>query len=230
MNQKHSHYGHRQRKKEFVLNYGIDGLKDHEKLEVFLYGAIPHGDTNEIAHELMQKFGDFVGVITAKYDDLLEVKGIGKHTAFMIHAFKLCARHYIMEQESRTQLLKNTESLNAYCAATFLGVEKEEIRCLFLDNELYLIENKKICEGGFGKVEISRRGFLQEIFKLQSNRIVLTHNHPFGSCIPSKADVDVTRDLYLYLKDTEIELIDHVISGKDGIWSMRERDTFPDIW
>jgi len=222
----HKHHGHRQRKKDYFLKHGLDDMPDHEKLEFLLYYAIPTGDTNELAHRLIDRFGGFVNVITADYEDLLEVKGVKEHTASMICLFRMTARYFIMKRTGNVLLLNNTEALNDYCAALFLDAGNEEVRCIFLDNELNLLDSKKICEGDFGKVEMPLRGLLFEIFKAKTNRIVLAHNHPAGSCIPSRADIDITYDLYCLLKKLGIELIDHVITGRDGVWSMKEHDTF----
>jgi DNA repair protein RadC len=230
MAEKHRHHGHRQRKKEYFLKHGIDDMPDHEKLEFLLYYAIPTGDTNELAHRLIDHFGGFVNVIRAQYEDLLLVKGVKEHVASMFCLFRMMAKYYIMEKKGSIVELNNTVLLNNYCAAMFLDADNEEVRCVFLDNELNLIDSEKISEGDFGKVELPIRGLIQKIFKSRANRVVLAHNHPYGSCIPSRADVDVTRDVYLFLKRIDIELIDHVIAGKDGVWSMREHETFPDIW
>ncbi|MDR2558214.1 MAG: hypothetical protein LBC86_01520 [Oscillospiraceae bacterium] len=230
MKEKHSHHGHRQRKKDFFLKHGLDDMPDHEKLEFFLYYAIPLGDTNNLAHRLISRFGCFVDVIGADYEDLLEVSGVKEHTASMICLFRMLAKYYIMEKKGNIIELNNTIALNNYCAAMFLDADNEEVRCIFLDNELNLIDSDRICEGDFGRVELPLRGLLQYIFKVRANRIVIAHNHPYGSCIPSRADVDITRELYKFLKTLEIELIDHVITGRDGVWSMRERETFPDTW
>ncbi|MCL2020189.1 MAG: hypothetical protein FWG70_10600 [Oscillospiraceae bacterium] len=229
-NQKHRHYGHRKRKKEYFLRHGIDDMPDHEKLEYFLYYAIPTGDTNELAHRLIHRFGSFVNVIEAQYEDLLEVNGIAEHTASMFCLFRMMTKYYIMERKGSIIGLNNTTALNNYCAALFFDADKEEVRCVFLDSELNLRDSEKVCEGDFGKVDIPLRGLLQRIFKARSNRIVIAHNHPYGSCIPSRADVDITLDLYSFLKKIGIELIDHVIVGRDGVWSMRERESFPDVW
>ncbi|MCL2696553.1 MAG: DNA repair protein [Oscillospiraceae bacterium] len=227
---KHRHHGHRQRKKEQFLASGLDDFPEHEKLEFLLYYSIPLGDTNDLAHSLIERFGSFVDVIGADYEDLLTVSGVKEHTASMICLFRMLAKYYIMERKGSVLGLNNTLVLNNYCAAMFLDAENEEVRCVFLDNELNLIDSERVSEGDFGKVELPLRGLLQKIFKACSNRVVIAHNHPYGSCMPSKPDVDITRELYNFLKIVDIELIDHVIAGMDGVWSMREKETFPDIW
>ena len=55
------HAGHRQRKKEQFLRYGLDAFAPHEALELLLYYAIPRMDTNGIAHALLTRFGSLDG-------------------------------------------------------------------------------------------------------------------------------------------------------------------------
>ncbi|MCL2693923.1 MAG: hypothetical protein FWE60_02320 [Oscillospiraceae bacterium] len=227
---KHMHHGHRQRKKEFFLKHGIDDMPEHEKLEFLLFYAIPHGDTNELAHRLIDRFGDFIGVMAASFEDLLEVKGVGEHTASMICLFRMTARYYIMAKKGDILMLNNTTALNNYCAAMFLDAASEQVRCVFLNNELELIDSAKICDGDFGRVEIPLRALLQQVFKAKCNRIVISHNHPSGSCIPSAKDSNCTLELHAFLSKMDIELVDHVITGEDGVWSMREHDNCPEIW
>ncbi len=60
----------------------------------------------------------------------------------------------------------------------------------------------------------------REIFKssILSNAaaIILLHNHPSGSVVPSKADIDVTYRLWKCGKLLDIQVLDHIIvSGRD---------------
>ena len=63
-----SHTGHRQRiKKRYFDNRG-EGFNDHELLELLLFYAIPRKNTNEIAHELMERFGSISAISSASVD------------------------------------------------------------------------------------------------------------------------------------------------------------------
>ena len=59
------HQGHRQRMRERVQNYGLDSLAEHEALEYVLYLTNAQKDTNGIAHDLIDRFGDFAAVLEA---------------------------------------------------------------------------------------------------------------------------------------------------------------------
>ena len=59
------HKGHRQRMRERVQSYGLDSLAEHEALEYVLYLTNAQKDTNGIAHDLIDRFGDFAAVLSA---------------------------------------------------------------------------------------------------------------------------------------------------------------------
>ena len=66
------HEGHRERMRERILKEGTENLQPHEILEYLLYHAIPRKDTNEIAHELINRFGGISEVFSADYGNLLD--------------------------------------------------------------------------------------------------------------------------------------------------------------
>ena len=78
---KHRHAGHRQRMKTEFLTRGLEGWPDHRVLELLLFYAIPQGDVNAIAHDLIDRFGSLAGVLDASVDELTKVLGVGEHTA-----------------------------------------------------------------------------------------------------------------------------------------------------
>lgn len=69
------HQGHRRRMLDKFGRLGVDAFADHELLEVLLYYTIRQGDTNPVAHALMQHFGSLHAVLEATADQLCEVEG-----------------------------------------------------------------------------------------------------------------------------------------------------------
>ena len=61
------HEGHRQRLKDRFLAEGLDGFTDVQVLELLLYHCIPRKDTNELAHELIDRFGSLSQVLDTGY-------------------------------------------------------------------------------------------------------------------------------------------------------------------
>ena len=61
------HAGHRQRMKEMFLKNGFEGFSEHQILEMVLFYSCPRIDTNEIAHNLIDRFGGLCGVLTLRW-------------------------------------------------------------------------------------------------------------------------------------------------------------------
>ena len=88
MEKNNLHSGHRDRLRKQVQTSGLDSLHEHQVLEYLLTFAIPLRDTNEIAHELINKFGSFAGVLDADVNSLKRVKGVGEVVANFLSEYK----------------------------------------------------------------------------------------------------------------------------------------------
>ena len=78
------HENHRARMQARVERDGLESLAEHEALEYLLYLSIPRMDTNELAHRLIEHFGDFCKVMEAEPEELAQVDGIGPKSAHLI--------------------------------------------------------------------------------------------------------------------------------------------------
>lgn len=216
------HQGHRKRMKSAMLEHGLDGLNDHQVLEILLFYAKPQGDTNPIAHRLIQRFGTLKGVLEADYEDLLRVDGIGENAASLIKFSQMFSGRYLCASCFDGEVLHfgDTVALRRYYEGVFLGVKDEQIRAMLFDDELNMIKEQILMEGTINKVELSTRKFADFVIKNNCSRVVIAHNHPNGSCLPSSEDVEVTKYLADFLKVLEIELLDHIVVGRTGSFSM----------
>ena len=88
------HQGHRRRMLDKFGRLGVDAFADHELLEVLLYYTIRQGDTNPVAHALMQHFGSLHAVLEATADQLCEVEGVGPRTAGYLSLISASKRRY----------------------------------------------------------------------------------------------------------------------------------------
>ena len=231
--EKSVHKGHRNRMRQAVLEHGADGLNDHQILEILLYQCFRNGDTNPLAHKLINRFGSLKNVLDADYDELSSVEGMGEGSAFFIGFIKEVAKRYVKAscfEDEKTRKFRNTDMLREYFEGIFLGTDNEEIRALVIDPELRLVAETKISDGTIGKVQISARSIANFVIKNNCYRVVLAHNHPRGACMPSKADLIVTKELVELLSELEIDLIDHIIVGSNGSLSLRASNHSAGIW
>ena len=226
------HEGHRQRVKNRFLKYGLDSFEDHQVLEALLFYAVPKKDTNELAHLLLNTFGSLDKVFEADYDNLVKVKGIGENTASLIKFCQMLSKRYIFStfvQDGEIRM-NEVKILKNYCKNLFKGEKKEIVYAFALDSDLYLMEQMKINTGEPDRVDIPFRTLTEFAIKCNCTRMVLAHNHPNGSMLISRDDVEATEDVAEQLSSVDVELVDHIVVGKNGASSMRECNLGHNLW
>ena len=58
--------------------------------------------------------------------------------------------------------------------------------------------------------------------KSAASSIILSHNHPSGSCAPSDADRQLTKKLAAAAKLLDLRVLDHIIVSDEGYYSFAD--------
>jgi DNA repair protein RadC len=218
--------------KEQIRKSSLDGMNDHQVLEALLFYTIPQGDTNETAHELLNACGGtLAGVMNADYSKLTSVKGIGPHTAHFINFLRLFTRRYLLSAYAEHPIaVSDAGPLCELFGAAFLGAVHEEIHAAAFDGNGGLICEKKLADGCFESVTVSPRLLLDFAASNRCSDIVIAHNHPHSSCIPSREDIELTAQYHALLAAMDVNLKDHIIIGCDSSFSLRSSLFAGQIW
>jgi len=65
------------------------------------------------------------------------------------------------------------------------------------------------------------REVVKRTLELSATAIVLVHNHPSGDPTPSRADIEMTRQIVAAAKPLGVLVHDHIIVGKQGYASLK---------
>lgn len=221
------HDEHRRRLKERYLKEGPDHFSAHEILELLLFYAIPQKDTNVLAHELIERFGSLHGVFEARYADLQSVRGVGEHTALLLHMIPGLLRRYALSQTKAPMLVsKDTDTVAEMLRPHFLGRTKEVMFLLCIDDGGGILYSDVVFEGTVNAVYVHVREILKIVLECGATGVILAHNHPRGLAVPSSDDVALTDKVSRALGDVQIVLLDHFIFTADDFISMRRSGYF----
>lgn len=80
----------------------------------------------------------------------------------------------------------------------------------------------EVAHGGATMCLFPVREILNRTLLIGANRMIIVHNHPSGSCKPSKEDFVVTENLKKAGDIVGIELLDHIIIGYEKFYSMKQ--------
>lgn len=214
------HEGRRQRVRERFRREGLDNFAPHEILELILFYAHARGDVNPLAHRLLEVFGSLKGVLEAPVDQLCAVDGVGQETATLLSLMVPVFRRYslcLCEEKTR---LRNFSDAEDYCRALLTGMRKERCYMISLSAQMRILGCRLISEGTLTEVPAYPRLIVEAALNHNAHSIVLCHNHPAGEPLPSFGDIDVTHSLDKTLAPMGIALLDHVVVGDGGTYSM----------
>lgn len=217
------HAGHRQRMHQRVEKYGLESLAEHEMLEYLLYFTNAQKDTNAIAHDLLETFGDFAGVLEADEKELCAVKGVGPASARLLHLLPQVAACYQHSRVKDGRRLRTTEQLGAYAMARYQGIQKERVLLICLSRQHRITSTAWIKQGGEDRVALPIQEAVRQALRARAESAVLCHNHPGGSVLPSRQDLEATASLAKGMAVVGIELLDHIIVTDTEYASLRQR-------
>lgn len=217
----HSHGGHRQRIKDKVRKSGLDVLSEHEVLEVILMYSIPYKDTNELAHELIDRFGSIAGVLDASRKALKQVKGVGEETALFLTILPQLFKIYKLKKgANNVSILKNVRSCIDYFRQNFEITNREVFYIICLDKTFRVID-KHIFDGdNIAKVTIDIKKFTEIIINPAVSALVLFHTHPNGSPKPSEDDLEATQSILNLCEMLNVTFCDHIIFNETDSFSL----------
>ncbi|MBB4301738.1 DNA repair protein RadC [Rhodobium orientis] len=214
-------HGHRQRLKQRFRDSGPEALADYEMLELVLFRTIPRRDTKPIAKALIARFGSFAEVLTAPAARLAEVEGIGEATITDLKVVQAASERILRGQVRNKQLLTSWSEVIEYCRGTMAFSEREEFRILFLDKKNALIADELQQSGTVDHTPVYPREIVKRALEVSATAIILVHNHPSGDPTPSRADIQMTKQIVEIAKSLGIAVHDHIIVARNGHTSFR---------
>ncbi len=218
------YHGHRGRLRQRFLTGGAGALQDYELLELLLTFAIPYSDVKPLAKRLIEHFGSFNQVFDAPASDLMEFTGLREYSAVLIKLVKACSEYALKAEALKRQQLKSLGTLVDYCRASMGGLADEQFRVIFLNSSNEVIAEEIVHEGTVNQTVVYPRKVLELALKHKATGLILVHNHPSGNLTPSAADQELTRALVKASRALNLTVLDHLIIGRHGYFSLAEQN------
>jgi len=225
------HVGHRERLRDRARGAGVHNLPDYELLELFLFRSQPQGDIKPIAKALLARFGSLAAVLAASIEDLMTVraedsrgrsKGVGAETALDLAALHEVARRVAKEQAGKRAVISSWTALLSYVRLSLQHEPREQFRVLYLDNRNQLILDEVQNRGTVDHAPVYPREVVRRALELSAKSMIIVHNHPSGDPTPSRADIDMTRQVVEAARALDISVHDHLVVGRDGVASFKQ--------
>ncbi|MEM1150686.1 MAG: DNA repair protein RadC [Pseudomonadota bacterium] len=196
-------------------------MDDYELLETLLFAFIPRRDVKPIAKALLKRFGSVSAVLSAESRDLVSIEGIGESAAAYLRAVNELHQRAAREEIDGRPVISSWSALLAYVRQALQHETREQFRVIFLDRKNQLIADELMGHGTVDHAPVYPREIARRSLELAASSLILVHNHPSGDPTPSRADIDITREIIDALTPLEITIHDHLIVGRTGVTSFK---------
>ena len=218
------HEGHRARIRASYCERGLNGMADHEVLELLLTYVIPRKDVNPIAHRLLQTFGTLSNVMSAAPQELMRVEGIGEQAALFLRLqFDVHRRLDVQAMQSArgaVRLMTPQEACR-YALALSSDDRYETLRVISLDASMTVLHTDVLGVGSLTKVGFEPRRVIETALLHSARYVILTHNHPSGIPVPSADDIETAKMIQEVASKLEIDVRDQLILTNNAAYSFQ---------
>lgn len=217
----HDGVGHRARLRQKLAESGGEALHDHELIEYLLALAIPRRDTKPLAKALLREFGGIGGLMTADWQAIARVPGMGDTSIAAIKIVQATLLRMLRNSVAEKPVLASWQALLDYLRADMAFLSVERVRVLHLNSRNQLLRDDHMGDGSVDQAAIYTREVIKRAIELGSASLILVHNHPSGDPSPSRQDIEITRQIVDAGKRLGITVHDHIIIGEKGHASLR---------
>ena len=205
------------------MKLGPDHLSDAELLAILLRTGNAKTTAIDLARHLLSKFDGLRGIDTKSVNELCQIDGIGPAKAAQIKSAFEISKRFNQETSKINDRITNSEDVYKKLKLRMRDSHREEFRVLFLTGRNDIIAHKKIFEGSLTESIVSAREIIREGVNLCAAAVIFLHNHPSGDPSPSMEDRRVTQKLKTACVAADIQVLDHIIIGKDCYYSFADQ-------
>lgn len=218
-----------QRPREKLLANGVETLTAAELLAILIRSGRPGESALTGGEKLAKEFdGRLRDLSTSGRAHLKSVTIAVEKTAYcqILAGIELGRRIVVEISESEPTKITCPSDAMAYCRQAFARLasdgQQEEFHIVTLDTKNKVINNHKITVGTLDASLVHPREVFRPAIRDAASSVILVHNHPSGDPTPSREDHAVTKRLDSAGELLGINVLDHIVLGRDCAVSIRE--------
>ena len=208
---------------EKCSRYGAEVLSDAELIAVLLRTGTKGISSVALAREILNyEQGGILNLYRMNREELMHIPGIGNVKAVQLKCMAELSKRLAVADRSHQLKLTDAASVAGYYMEQLRHEQKEKLMVCMFDSKCALLGDEVISVGTVNASLTSPREVFLAALKRGAVQIILLHNHPSGSPLPSRQDEEVTERIRLCGALLGIRLSDHIIIGDNRYYSFRE--------
>lgn len=213
--------------REKLMLKGKSALSDAELIAILIGSGSRNESAVDLSKRILSSVNNNLNALgKLSISQLINFKGIGEAKAIsIISALELGRRRRV---EEAVELTKITSSKTIFeMMQPIIGeLPHEEFWIVYLNNSNKVISKSQLSKGGITGTLVDVRLVFKMALEMGATGLILCHNHPSGTLIPSDADKQITRKLKLAGDSLEIKVLDHLIITEMNYFSFVDEGIF----
>jgi len=205
------------RPREKLQQKGAEALSDLELMAILLGSGTKGHDVMTVAERILKVLDAHNEKLNI--DELKKIEGVGPAKATLIAAALEFVRRRIRPEGLKISFPADVLPL----IANYADRKQEHFICISINGANEVITSRVVSVGLVNKTQVHPREVFADPITDRAAAIIVAHNHPSGSLLPSKEDIEVTKQLKTAGETLGIRLIDHVIFNHKEYYSFLEK-------
>lgn len=213
--------------REKLMLKGKSVLSDAELIAIL----IGSGNRNESAVDLSKRIlGSIDNNLNAlgklTIQQLMKFKGIGEAKAISIIAAMELGRRRRTEEVVELTKITSSQTIFQIMQPIIGELPHEEFWIIYLNNSNKVISKSQLSKGGITGTLVDTRLVFKVALEMGATSLILCHNHPSGTIMPSDADKLITKKLKLAGDSLDVKVLDHLIITETKYYSFVDEGIF----
>lgn len=209
--------------REKLISYGARTLLNEELIAILLRTGSTQLGVVELAKKVYAQLNGLEDIKNITVDDLRSIYGISDAKATTIIAAVELGRRMHTKHIPKKYMIQESSDVYHLLKEDLSHLPKEHLVVLCLDIKGNLLKNETIYIGTTSSIQVSVKDIFKSAVRIGCFGIIVVHNHPSGDAKPSISDTALTRQIEAAGKLLTIELIDHIIIGRNEFYSYRKQ-------
>lgn len=198
--------------RERAERYGVGVLSVADLWALILRTGIVGKPITELCRDLMRENeGKLTRLERRSRAELLSIKGMGRLKALQIEAVMELVRRYNSEEPAPNPQIHSSADIFRIMRPRIGHLSHEEIWAMLLNRRHECEKVVQLSKGGMSATVFDVRLLLRQALLENASSIVLCHNHPSGTLIPSSQDDSITHKCKEACETLDLRMVDHLI-------------------
>ena len=213
--------------REKLMLKGKSVLSDAELIAILIGSGSRSESAVDLSKRILASVDNNLNALgKLSLSQLMQFKGIGEAKAISIIAALELGRRRRAEDAVELKKVTSSKIIFEIMQPIIGELPHEEFWIIYLNNSNKVIAKSQLSKGGITGTLVDVRIVFKTALEMGATALILCHNHPSGTLIPSDADKQITRKLKLAGDSLEIKVLDHLIVTETSYFSFSDEGIF----